>query len=312
MKESAMSLQKIVATIGVVGVWVSGCLGDPGGGGGPVNFHAGYTFIRSGDVYLSDRSDYNRVVQLTSTGNNHNPSISPDGSRVVFVRGSGSSSELDTIAVNASGVSPTPVYASDGTHANFRMPVFSRDGTFIVFAYESGSSSFLGRVNRDGSGFQRITSGTRSYSAPSFYSDGLRVLASGGFTSARYDSLETISLATGAASPVTNAFPQGILGIANRAVISPNGSTIAVDFTTSSGVSRMFSYDIGGRQFNPLTNYPGALQTNDSFPSWVGDDLIGFSSDFGNNDSIYEISRTAINGTGTLKLGSAVEPSYGP
>ena len=307
-----MTLQKAVLSIGVVAIWVSGCIGDPGGGGGGgVNFHAGYTFIRSGEVYLSDRSDYTRVVQLTNTGNNHNPSISPDSSRAVFVHRSGDRSELDTIAVNASGVSPTLVYASDSTHTNFKMPVFSRDGTFIVFAYESGASSFLGRVDRDGTNFRRVTSGTRSYSAPSVYSDGLRVLASAGNSSFRYDSLETISLGTGAASSVTNMFPQGVLEIANRAVISPNGRNIAVDFRTSS-VTRVFSYDIAVSRFNQLTDYPGAQLTNDSFPSWVGDDLIGFSSDFGNNDSIYEIARTATNGSGTLKLASAVEPSFGP
>ncbi len=307
-----MSLHRLVATVGVVGVCISGCLGDSGGGGGPLNFHAGYTFIRSGDVYLSDRSDYGRVVPLTNTGNNHNPSISRDGSRVVFVHRSGSDSELDTIAVNGSEVSPTRVYASDSTHTNFGMPVFSRNGAFIVFAYQSGGSSFLGQVDLDGRNFRRITSGTRSYSAPSFYSDGLRVLASAGVTYARYDSLESIVLATGAASTVTNLLPSGVLEIANRAVISPNESTIAVDLVTSSGVSRVFSYDVAGRRFNPLTNYPADPGTNDSFPSWDGDDLIGFSSDFRNNDSVYEIARTAINGTGEIKVASAVEPSYGP
>jgi TolB protein len=100
--------------------------------------------------------------------------------------------------------------------------------------------------------------------------------------------------------------------VLNRAVVSPDGNQVALDGRLSSGGTRIFVGSL--TPFGPLTrvtDHPGEPGAQDSFPSWVNANQVGFLSNASGSQSIYRVSLTAPVGPGTLLIPSAVEPSYG-
>jgi Tol biopolymer transport system component len=303
-------------------VWVllgllCGCgledLGGGAGAGGDFSFHQGFVFIRKDDhnVYLSDQADFTQVARLTTSGNARQPSMSKDGRQVVYVRAFAGDTELLTVAT-AGSIPPSRLLATSANARNFRHPVFSPDGTQVVFAYEQAGASALGIINTDGSGFARLAGGSGFYyGAPCFYPDGSAVLAIAGNASG-FTQLERITLATGAAVNITNDLGAEVTQVANRAVVSPDARWVAFDGRLLSGVSRIFALDLATQAVVQLTDYPSEPAANDTYPTWVGSDRVGFSSDSGGNDSIYALPVSARNSSGGLQLASAIEPWYGP
>jgi TolB protein len=289
--------------------------GGGGGGGGTVNFTKGYAFIRRDDrnVYVADNADLATVARLTTSGACKQPSISKDGKQVVFVCTSGTDTQILTTPANGSTAAPSVVRTSSATEKNFRTPVFSPDGTQIAFTYDSGSSSYLGIVNTDGSGFSKLAgTGTLSYASPSFYPDGLSVLAMAGSSSATYDQLEKVTVATGATVNVASDLGNEATAIVNRAVVSGDGSKAAFDGRIASGASRIFVIDLSSKAVNQLTDYPSDPQSNDSFPVWVGADKVGFSSDVGGSDQVYALPSISNKTSGGIQFANGIEPWYGP
>lgn len=290
--------------------------GGPGGGGGAINFLKGYVFIRKDDlnVYLADASDLNTTGKLSSGGGARHPSLSRDGKKVVFVQSAGGGTDLMAVASNGA-TSPTVILSSTATQKNFRFPVFSPDGAKIVFAYDEGSASVLGVVNADGSGFAKLAGGpTLSYNSPSFYADGKSVLAAAGNATNGYTQLEKIAVDTGTPTSVSSSIP-GVKAVANRAVLSPDGTKVALDGRPSgagTGGDRIFVFTISGAQSSQLTDYPADPSAVDSFPTWVGNDKVGFSSDTGGSDKLYSLSATTVKGSGGFQLPNAIEPWFGP
>ena len=295
-------------------VGLTGCTTEPGGSGGTPTFQSGFVYIRpdDGNVYLADNTAPSTPIPVTSGGDNHMPALSRDARKIVFVHRTGANAELDTISVNAgSGIPPATILTSTANATNFRHPIFSPDGSYIVFAYDSDRSSFLGRVNIDGSNFQRIIgSSTRSYTSPSFFPNGTHLLAASGSSPSQYDMLSDVSLGGTAVSLTT--LPNEILGLANRAQISPDGNQIALDGLSSLGASWLYGYSIAGGQFTRLVYYPSRPTANETFPTWVGMTQVGYSSDYGGNDSIYIVAASAHDASGTLKVPSAIQPFYAP
>ncbi len=288
--------------------------GGAGGGGGTNNFAKGFTFVRKDDrnLYVSDQSDYNTVSALTTGGGVHQPSLSQDGARVVFVLQSGTASEIDV--VSATGGTPSTVVstATQPTLSNLRTPVLSPDGSKVVFAYDMGAGSALAVVNVDGSGLQTLAGGSLSYSSPSFYPDGLSVLAATGSSASNLSQMEKVTLASGQSTNVTSTLGLEAMSVANRVVISPDGTQAAFDGRLSSGASRIFVINLSSQTVHRLTDYPADPTANDTFPCWVGTGEVGFSSDTGGNDQVYQLAATSNLGSGGLVLPSAIEPWFGP
>jgi TolB protein len=295
----------------ILSVQLVACSSDLGGGGGTPTFRSGFVYVRRDDrnVYLADDSAPTIPIQVTTGGGYRMPALSRDASKIVFVSGSGANAEIDTISVNAaSGIAPTTVVTSDANHGDFRNPVFSPDGSYIVFAYLSGGASLLGRVNANGGSIQPIIGGpSRSYASPSFFPGGTQLLAASGRLAFSYDSLEQVSL--GGSAALITTLPNQLSGLANRAQVSPDGNQVALDLL-SNGASKVWGYVMGGT-FHQLVSYPAA-SSNETFPTWVGISQVGYSSDYGGNDSIYLVAASATNGTGVLKVPSAIEPFYAP
>jgi Tol biopolymer transport system component len=297
------------AAAAILSLQLVGCSADLGGGGGTPTFRSGFVYIRRDDrnVYLADDSAPTIPIQVTTGGGYRMPALSRDASKIVFVGGSGANAEIDTISVNAaSGIAPTTVVTSDASHSDFRNPVFSPDGSYIVFAYFSSGSSLLGRVNANGGAIQPISGrASRSYASPSFFPGGSQLLAASGQSAFSYDSLERVSLGGGAV--VITMLPSQL---ANRVQVSPDGNQVALDLL-STGASKLWGSNLTGSSLHQLVSYPAA-SSNETFATWVGISQVGYSSDYGGNDSVYVVAASATNGSGVLKIPSAIEPFYAP
>jgi TolB protein len=283
--------------------------GGGGGLGGEVDFSSGYAFIRSSDrnVYVADRRDLSAVARLTSHGNNHHPALSRDGLSVVFVHGSGSTTELQTVPT--AGGTPSAVLSSSDQRRNLRAPVFSPDGARIFFTFDRGTSSYLGRVAADGSGFQELTSGSLSFASPSFASaDSTSVLAMAGSSISSYRYVERVDATTGSATSVADLGADR--AVQTRLVVSPGGTKAAFDARVNGGPVRIFVADLGTDVVTQLTDYPSDPNATDAFPAWASDSEVIFSSDIGGAEQVYSIAANTVRGTGTLRVPSAQEPWF--
>ncbi len=291
--------------------------GGGGGGGGTVLFTRGFAFVREDrNLYVvDDQGDANSPQRLTVGGGVAYPSVSRNGRSIVFVQQPGTGFEIRTVPTDGSA-QPSTVFASGGAVcsgcSNFRYPTFSPNGNVIVFAFNRGSGNYsLGRVNTDGSGFQELTPGaTVSYGAPSFFPDGQSVLAPAGSSSNQLTQLARVGL-SGGVTFIANNLGNEVLWVLNRAVVSPDGTQVALDGQLSAG-SRIFVGPLN--PYTPptrVTEHPGEPGSMDTFPSWMNTNQIGFLSNAGGTQSIYRVSLSSSAGPGTLLIPSAAEPAYG-
>lgn len=292
-----------------------GGVGGGGGGGSGASFSKGFAFVRKDDrnLYVADQSDYSNVSALTSSSGVHQPSLSADGKKVVYVvQGTNGAGEIDV--VSSSGGTPSTVLstATQTAITNLRDPVLSPDGSKVVFGCDQGGGAALAVVNSDGTMFS-ILAASQTYSSPSFYPDGNSVLAAAGSSLGTLTSIEKITVANGMSQSLTGSLGNEAQTIANRVVISPDGTHAAFDGRLGSGATRIFTIDLANpNSINHLTDYPADPNANDTFPCWQGNGTVAFSSDTGGNDQVYTVSSTANLSTGTLVLPSAIEPWFGP
>ncbi len=318
-----MTPQRLVFSLGIAVIAFTSCNFTTGGGGGGVGggagggtaatftFNKGFAYVRKDDrnVYIADEADLQTNATLTTSGGVLNPSLSRDGKRIVFVQKAGTTTTLVTVLT--AGSVPSAVLASDATKTNFRQPVFAPSGTQLAFAYDENNSGSIGLINSDGSNFQKlIGGGAFAYSLPSFAPDGKSVVVAAGSLGSLPSQIERITLSTGLATNITNTLGAEAKGIANRLVVSPDGTKAAFDGQVGSGVTRIFLIDLSTKVVTKVNEYMGEPNTNDSFPTWYSNTTLAFSSDSGGNDNVY---RTTLTGTERkLLVPKAVEPWYGP
>lgn len=290
----------------------AGCVpGDSGGGGGLGSFTRGFAFVRDRNIYVADNSNYQNPIQLTTSGDDQNPSLSRDGRRVVYVRGG------NQLWIVPATNSPSPSQVQEGSGgSNFRTPVFSPDGNTIVYAFNLGGVSQLGRVNVDGTGYRQLTS-QFYYAGPSYQSDGSGVFAARGTSASMYNQIVRVDGSSGGDTLITGNLGQDACSVANRVVLSPDATRLAFDARTisgglCSGPVRIFVMDLFSRTVSRITNYPADPGTSDGFPTWVGNDQVGFSSNFGGADQVYVLPANTTPTSGGLKVPTASQPYYGP
>lgn len=294
----------------------SGGPGGPGGGGGIgiSSFTQGFVFVRADDrnVYAADiASNYEEVAQLTSNGSNKHPSLSHNGRSVVFVHTDEATSASTVQTVLLAGGTPSTVLGSDADKTRFSTPVFSPDDSKIVFSYERGGSTYLGVVDTSGANFKELTAGTLSFSSPSFI-DANTVLVAAGNLASGYTQIATVDVTSGTFTNVLtlSASVSDAIDIANRIVVSKDGTKAVFDGRVANNSSRIFVVDLMAKSVSQLTDHEGAA--NDTYPAWISSNEVTYSSDFGGNDQVYVISASAVKANGTLRVPSAIEPWFGP
>jgi Tol biopolymer transport system component len=241
---------------------------------------------------------------LTASANVRTPWFSRDGKRIVFVRGGTMDSEIATVATEGGLI--TTVLASSMAARNFKTPQYSPDGTRIVFGFDEGTQANVGIVNADGTGFVKLANGGLAQSFPSFTPDGLEVVTAAGGVGLTFNQLQKVVLATNSVAPVTNFLGNEAQGIQNRVVVSPDGTKAAFDARVSTGSTRLFVIDLSTKLVT--SPFAGDLGTNDTFPCWMGNSTLAFSSDSGGSDNVYKVNLPSDQAA--LLVPKAIEPSY--
>jgi TolB protein len=98
-----------------------------------------------------------------NTGDNFDPSFSPNGSLIAYV--SNVAGNPDLYRMNADGTAQTRLVAIDGAAAN---PHFSEDGQWIIFEVQKDGAGEIHIVNIDGSGHTNLTNNTADDGQPTW------------------------------------------------------------------------------------------------------------------------------------------------
>jgi Tol biopolymer transport system component len=135
-----------------------------------------YYGCASSGLYVIN-SDRTGLRALTTNSADGAPAWSPDGNTIAFSN-NGGLHLLDLATSSRSAIPNLPVtFVWD--------PAWSPDGTRLAFSCTLGIQADLCVVNRDGTGFERLTTGADYEGAPSWHPDGSRIAyhASHGMTS---------------------------------------------------------------------------------------------------------------------------------
>ena len=305
---------------GALALGVSGCelFGGGGTGGSTIDFTSGYVFIRDNAVFAVDSSDVNNAVQLSEgTELCTEPSISPDGTQVVFVQREATGWALRATAVRGG----TAVRTLQSGASRYRTPVFSPDGLQVYFSFDAtSSSSHLGRVDSAGTGgFEDLTpsiGATDQFRSPTFYPNGIELLIATG-AGGTLRELQRFNTSTLTWTSVATSLGTGVDRLENRVVISPTGDRAAFDArpaTPPGAAPRIYVKDIT-TDTGPatlLTEHTGDDTAMDSYPTWAGITAIGFSTNAGGNDNINEVPASPAGpAPGTLAVPGAKEGWFG-
>ena len=129
----------------------------------------------SGDSIWLMSSDGSDKTQIASPGNTTtNPRISPDGSKIVFSRGT-NPGQPKIFVMNIDGTGELQLTFGD-TNTAHRFPDWSPDGSKIVFSSDSSGNDDIYVMDADGSDIVRLTDGPSGEAHPSWSSDGTRIL----------------------------------------------------------------------------------------------------------------------------------------
>ena len=121
-------------------------------------------------LYVID-ADGSNERELTNGQRNADsePSFSPDGKRIVFVRTS-NFTQLMTISVG--GGDPTPVTNRDGPFTGPEGPSYSPDGDRILFDAFARSGARIWTIGSGGNGLDQVTKGDDEGVEPAYSPDG--------------------------------------------------------------------------------------------------------------------------------------------
>jgi TolB protein len=247
------------------------------------------------------RSAVSQAYQLSHTAK-YDPSLSPDGKRMVYITVVEGREQL--FIMNVDGAGAVQLTRDDADHED---PAWSPDGKSIAFVYVKDGLEIISLMNVGGSGVQRLTPGDVKAIHPNWSPDGSKLayctdddLAPPRKNDADIvvidvDTRRTRTLITGG----VNTYPAW----------SPDGKRLAFRRMLGEMNSEVFVANADGSGARNLTNHPAF----DGWPAWSPDGTrIAFAS---NRNSSYQIFMMNADGSDVRLLanteGRATAPQWG-
>ena len=206
---------------------------------------------------------------------NYDPTLSPDGKRMLFIKILEGREQLFIADIDGRGEKQL-------THDSVDLedPAWSPDGKSLAYVRLDGRKNSLHVMNIDGTADRRLSPPTQSPIHPAWMPDGKSILycTNDDLDPARknYAEIYRVDVATGQVSTVLAG------GVNTYPVPSPDGRRIAFRKMLDIN-SEVFIADIDGRNLKNLTNHPAF----EGWPAWSPDgSRIAFAA---NRSSAYQI-----------------------
>jgi TolB protein len=242
-----------------------------------------------------------QAYQLTHTAR-YDPSLSPDGKRVVYVAVTEGREQL--FVMNADGTGAAQLTRDDADHDD---PAWSPDGKTIAFAYMKDGLEIISLMNVDGSGLRRLTPRDVKAIHPNWSPDGKRLAycTDDDLAPPRKNDADivVIDVATGQTRTLITG------GVNTYPSWSPDGKRLAFRRMLGEMNSEVFVANADGSGARNLTNHPAF----DGWPAWSPDGTrIAFAS---NRNFSYQIFTMNADGSDVRLLanteGRATAPQWG-
>ncbi len=231
------------------------------------------------------------------------PSLSPDGRRMVFLTVVAGVQQLFTSDVDGRNVRQITREPFD--HED---PAWSGDGRKIAFVSDANGGQVISMMNPDGSGVEALSPATVHAIHPSWAPDSASVLycTTDDLDPPRKNESDIyrVDVATHAVSKLITG------GINTYPVMSPDGRRIAFRKILDGSNSEVFVADADGSNPRNLTHDPAF----DGWPAWSPDGTrIAFASNRGGNQQIYVMDADGSHVTRVVhKEGRATAPKWSP
>lgn len=247
-------------------------------------------------------AQFRAVAVPVTYSQNYDPSLSPDGKRIVFLK---LLEGRETLFVsNSDGRDEEQLLR---TSADIEDPAWSPDGRQLAYVRIEGGKKSVHVMGIDGSADRQVTPATQSPIHPAWTPDGKALLycTDDDLDPPRKNAAEIyrLDLASGRIATVLSG------GVNTYPVSSPDGRRIAFRKFFDNN-SEVFVMDAGGKNVRNLTDHPAF----DGWPEWSPDGTrIAFAS---NRNSSYQIFVMNADG-GNVKLvanteGRGTAPKWAP
>ncbi|MGB6425784.1 MAG: hypothetical protein WBF18_10950 [Solirubrobacterales bacterium] len=255
--------------------------------------YAGDAF--GGSEILSRRSSLHVSVLTGDAGNNYEPSVSADGSEMIFRSDRDGDQELYRAASDGSG--PQRLTTSPGFDGE---PAFAADGSFAFRTDRHGNAEI--DLSAPGLPLERLTSSPGFDGEPAVSPDGTRIA----FRSNRDGDAEIYVSGIDGSTPTRLTTSPGFDG---EPAFSPDGSQIAFQ-SERDGDEEIYRMSADGSAQTRLTENPGADHSPAFSPE--GDRVVFVRNLEGAGESL---SRIGVDGTGFARvhtgLATDTDPDWG-
>lgn len=247
------------------------------------------------------RAALSQAYQLTHTAQ-YDPSLSPDGKRMVYISVIERKEQL--FIMNVDGTGSFQLTHDDADHED---PAWSPDGKTIAFVYVKDKFEIISVMNADGSGVQRLTPPSVRAIHPNWSPDSSKLIYCTDDDLAPPRKNDSDILVVEIATRRITTLITG--GVNTYPAWSPDGKHLAFRRMLGEANSEVFVANADGTEARNLTNHPAF----DGWPAWSPDGTrIAFAS---NRNSSYQIFIMNADGSAVRLLanteGRATAPQWG-
>jgi Tol biopolymer transport system component len=244
------------------------------------------------DIFIMNPDGTGRTNLTNHPASDEDPSLSPDGTKIVFMSNRDGNYEIFTM--NIDGTNQTQLTNNGWVNKD---PSFSPDGTKIVFTFTLDNNPDIYIMNSNGTNLTRLTTFAFNDEDPSFSPDGTKIV----FTSSRGGAFQIYIMNVNGLNQ-TPLTPFG--NDDENPSFSPDGTKIVFWSSRISGTG-IYIMNSNGTNITPLTTLP-----NDTYPSFSPDGTkIAFAS---RRDGNFEIYTMNPDGTNQTRVTYNSVPDYEP